>query len=63
MLLDASERTYLFPKVPWIAEADTAIAPLLADLWAGKTSGNSVAEEAKRLLDPILQKDFSFKRN
>jgi multiple sugar transport system substrate-binding protein len=61
MLLDASERTYLFPQTPWIAEADTALAPILADLWAGKKSANTAAEEAKRLLDPVLQKDFSFK--
>lgn len=63
MLLDASERTYLVPKTPWVAEADAAAAPLLAELWAGKKSANAVAEEAKRLLDPILQKDFTFKTN
>jgi ABC-type glycerol-3-phosphate transport system substrate-binding protein len=63
ILLDASERTYLFPKTPWIAEADTALAPLLGDLWSGKKSANTVAEEGKRILDPILQKDFSFKTN
>jgi multiple sugar transport system substrate-binding protein len=63
MLLDASERTYLVPKTPWVAEADTAVAPLLRELWEGKKSANTVAEEAKRLLDPILQKDFSFKTN
>jgi multiple sugar transport system substrate-binding protein len=61
VLLDASERTYLFPQTPWIGEADTALAPLLGDLWTGKKSANTVAEEGKRLLDPILQKDFSFK--
>ncbi|MGH2352362.1 MAG: ABC transporter substrate-binding protein [Chloroflexota bacterium] len=61
MLLEASERTYLIPKTPWIAEADSTLAPLLEELWAAKSSANTVAEEAKRLLDPILQRDFSFK--
>jgi multiple sugar transport system substrate-binding protein len=63
VMLDASERTYLFPKTPWIGEADDAAAPLLADLWAGRKSANAVAEEVKRLIDPILQKDFAFKTN
>jgi len=61
VLVAASERTYLFPQTPWIGEADAALAPLLAELWAGKKGANVVAEEAKRLLDPILKKEFSFK--
>jgi multiple sugar transport system substrate-binding protein len=61
LLAEASERTYLVPKTPWMAEADAALAPLLADLWAGKKSANVVAEDGKRVLDPILKKDFSFK--
>jgi multiple sugar transport system substrate-binding protein len=61
MTLDASEKTYLVPKSPWIAEADAALAPLLRELWTGNKGANVVAEEAKRLLDPILQKEFSFK--
>ena len=61
IMLEASERTFLFPKTPWIAEADTALAPLLADLWAGKKTATAVADDAKRLLDPILQKDFTFR--
>ncbi len=61
IMLEASERTYLLPKTPWIAEADTTLAPLLADLWANKKNANAVADEAKRLLDPILQKEFTFR--
>ena len=61
IMLEASERTYLLPKTPWAAEAETAVGPLLGELWAGKKTSNVVADEAKRLLDPILQKDFSFR--
>ena len=61
MLQAASERTYLLPQTPWAGEAESAVAPLLADLWAGQKGANVVAEEAKRLLDPILQKEFSFR--
>ena len=61
IMLEASERTYLLPKTPWAAEAETASAPLLRELWDGKKSANTVADEVKRLLDPILQKEFSFR--
>ncbi|HEX2037221.1 MAG TPA: extracellular solute-binding protein [Chloroflexota bacterium] len=61
IMLEASERTYLFPKTPWIAEADAALAPLLGELWSGKGSVNAVTEAAKGLLDPLLQRDFSFR--
>ena len=61
IMLEASERTYLLPKTPWAAEAETASATLLAELWDGKKNANTVADEVKRLLDPILQKEFSFR--
>ena len=37
------------------------MSPLLAELWSGARGANVVAEEAKRLLDPILQREFSFR--
>ena len=61
IMLEASERTYLFPKTPWAAEADTVSAPLLRELWDGKKNASTVADDVKRLLDPILQKEFSFR--
>ncbi len=61
IMLQASERTYLLPQTPWAAEAESAVSPLLADLWSGARGANVVAEEAKRLLDPILQREFSFR--
>ena len=61
IMLEASERTYLLPKTPWAAEAETASAPLLRELWDGKKNANTVADDVKRLLDPILQKEFSFR--
>lgn len=61
IMLEASERTYLLPKTPWAAEAETAVAPPLGELWAGKKTANAMADEAKRLLDPILQREFSFR--
>src|SRR5687768_3031476 len=61
IMLEASERTYLLPKTPWAAEAETASAPLLRELWDGTKNANTVADEVKRLLDPILQKEFSFR--
>lgn len=61
ILLDAAENVYLFPKTPWSSEAEGVLTPLLNDLWAGKRSANEVAQEAKRLIDPIVQKPFSFK--
>jgi len=61
IMLEASERTYLLPKTPWAAEADAAVAPLLGELWAGKKSAGAAADAAKRLLDPILPKEFSFR--
>jgi ABC-type glycerol-3-phosphate transport system substrate-binding protein len=61
IMLQASERTYLLPQTPWAAEAESAVSPLLAELWSGAKGANVVAEEAKRLLDPILQKEFSFR--
>jgi ABC-type glycerol-3-phosphate transport system substrate-binding protein len=61
ILLDAAESVYLFPKTPWSSEAEAVLAPLLGELWAGKRSAGEVAQEAKRLIDPIVQKPFSFK--
>jgi multiple sugar transport system substrate-binding protein len=61
ILLDAAERVYLFPKTPWSSEAEAAIGPLLDDLWAGRRSAAEVADEAKRVVDPIVQKPFAFK--
>jgi hypothetical protein len=40
-----------------------AFTPLANDLWAGKRTANEVAEGAKRVLDPILQRPFRFKSN
>jgi multiple sugar transport system substrate-binding protein len=61
IMLEASERTYLLPRTPWAAEAEMASAPLLRELWDAKKNANTVADEVKRLLDPILQKEFSFR--
>jgi multiple sugar transport system substrate-binding protein len=61
ILLDAAEHVYLFPKTPWSSAAEEALAPLLSDLWAGKRSASEVAQEAKRLIDPIVQQPFTFK--
>jgi hypothetical protein len=61
IMLQASERTYLLPQTPWAAEAESAVSPLLGELWSGAKGANVVAEEAKRLLDPILQREFSFR--
>jgi len=61
IMLEASERTYLLPKTPWAAEAETASAPLFKDLWDGKKNANTVADDVKRLLDPILQREFTFR--
>jgi multiple sugar transport system substrate-binding protein len=61
ILLEAAENVYLFPKTPWSNEAEAVLTPLLNDLWAGKRSASEVAQESKRLIDPIVQKPFSFK--
>jgi multiple sugar transport system substrate-binding protein len=61
IMLEASERTYLLPRTPWAAEAEAAVVPLLGELWSGKKTASAAADEAKRLLDPILQKEFSFR--
>jgi ABC-type glycerol-3-phosphate transport system substrate-binding protein len=61
ILLDAAEQVYLFPKTPWSSAAEAALGPLLNDLWAGKRSASEVAQEAKRLIDPIVQQPFAFK--
>jgi hypothetical protein len=51
----------LLPKTPWAAEAEAASMPLFGELWEGKKNANTVTDEVKRLLDPILQKEFSFR--
>ena len=61
ILLEAAENVYLFPKSPWSSEGEGVLTPLLDELWAGKRSASDVAQEAKRQIDPILQKPFTFK--
>jgi ABC-type glycerol-3-phosphate transport system substrate-binding protein len=63
MLTKAAEQAYRVPTTPWFPEADATLTGIMNDLWEGRTNAGAAAQEAKRLLDPLLQQPFSFKAN